>query len=174
MSAVTPLSQSLHLLSHEAAVHNLSKNLAREWAPNKIRVNLLVPGFFPAEQNRKVLTEERVAQIMNHTPMKRFGEASELIGATLLLASNEASGFITGTELIVGRGLRLHDDLVDRPKVAIPGIPQTGHDVGLIVKLWIDGGREYINVRMCRMKSLDPRGTADQVEETNGPCTPLF
>ncbi len=104
MSGVTPLSRVFTYSMTKAAVHNLSKNLAREWAPHKIRVNLLVPGFFPAEQNRKVLTEDRVAQIMGHTPMKRFGEAQELIGATLLLASNEASSFITGTELIVDGG----------------------------------------------------------------------
>lgn len=104
MSAVTPLSRVFTYSMTKAAVHNLSKNLAREWAPNKIRVNLLVPGFFPAEQNRKVLTEDRVAQIMGHTPMKRFGEAQELVGATLLLASNKASSFITGTELIVDGG----------------------------------------------------------------------
>ncbi|NCF85033.1 MAG: SDR family oxidoreductase, partial [Verrucomicrobiaceae bacterium] len=48
--------------------------------------------------------EERVGQIMNHTPMNRFGDAKELVGATLLLASNEASGFVTGTELIVDGG----------------------------------------------------------------------
>ncbi len=104
MSGVTPLSRVFTYSMTKAAVHNLSKNLAREWAPHKIRVNLLVPGFFPAEQNRKVLTEDRVAQIMGHTPMKRFGEAQELVGATLLLASNEASSFITGTELIVDGG----------------------------------------------------------------------
>lgn len=104
MSGVTPLSRVFTYSMTKAAVHNLSKNLAREWAPNKIRVNLLVPGFFPAEQNRKVLTEDRVAQIMGHTPMQRFGEAQELVGATLLLASNDASSFITGTELIVDGG----------------------------------------------------------------------
>jgi NAD(P)-dependent dehydrogenase (short-subunit alcohol dehydrogenase family) len=63
-----------------------------------------VPGFFPAEQNRKVLTEERVASIMDHTPMGRFGEARELIGATLLLASDRAGSFITGSELVVDGG----------------------------------------------------------------------
>lgn len=104
MSGVTPLSRVFTYSMTKAAVHNLSKNLAREWAPNKIRVNLLVPGFFPAEQNRKVLTEDRVAQIMGHTPMKRFGDAQELVGATLMLASNDASSFITGTELIVDGG----------------------------------------------------------------------
>jgi NAD(P)-dependent dehydrogenase (short-subunit alcohol dehydrogenase family) len=85
-------------------VHNLTKNLAREWAPYGIRVNTLVPGFFPAEQNRRVLTPDRVQKIMSHTPMQRFGEARELIGATLLLASNGAGGFITGAELIVDGG----------------------------------------------------------------------
>lgn len=104
MSAVVPLSRVFTYSSTKAAVHNLTKNLAREWAPHRVRVNALVPGFFPAEQNRKVLTSERVAAIMGHTPMKRFGEARELIGATLLLASDAAGGFITGDELIVDGG----------------------------------------------------------------------
>ena len=68
-----------------------------------MRVNILVPGFFPAEQNRKVLTPERVVSIMAQTPMKRFGAAHELVGAALLLAS-DAGGFITGTELVVDGG----------------------------------------------------------------------
>ena len=88
----------------KGAVHNLSKNLAREWAPHNIRVNILVPGFFPAEQNRKVLTPDRVESIMNHTAMKRFGDKEELIGATLLLASQNAGSFITGTEMVVDGG----------------------------------------------------------------------
>lgn len=104
MSGVTPLSRVFTYSATKAAVHNLSKNLAREWATQQIRVNTLVPGFFPAEQNRKVLTEERVAQIMGHTPMKRFGEARELVGATLLLASDTAGSFMTGVELIVDGG----------------------------------------------------------------------
>ncbi len=103
MSGVIPLSRVFTYSATKAAVHNLSKNLAREWAPLNIRVNTLVPGFFPAEQNKKVLTPERVGQIMGHTPMKRFGEAQELIGATLLLAS-DAGSFITGTEMLVDGG----------------------------------------------------------------------
>ncbi len=104
MSGVVPLSRVFTYSATKGAVHNLSLNLAREWAPHKVRVNVLVPGFFPAEQNRKVLTPERVADIMGHTPMKRFGEAHELIGATLLLASDAAGSFITGEELIVDGG----------------------------------------------------------------------
>ena len=103
MSGVLPLSRVFSYSMSKAAVHNLSKNLAREWGTRNIRVNTLVPGFFPAEQNRKVLTPERVAQIMGHTPMRRFGEAQELGGATLLLAS-DAGSFITGAELLVDGG----------------------------------------------------------------------
>lgn len=104
MSGVVPLSRVFTYSASKAAVHNLSKNLAREWAPHKVRVNTLVPGFFPAEQNRKVLTPDRVEKIMGHTPMNRFGDAGELVGATLLLASEKAGGFITGLELIVDGG----------------------------------------------------------------------
>jgi len=103
MSGVVPLSRVFTYSMSKAAVHNISRNLAREWATQGIRVNTLVPGFFPAEQNRKVLTPERVAQIMGHTPMKRFGKPEELGGATLLLAS-AAGSFITGQEIIVDGG----------------------------------------------------------------------
>jgi NAD(P)-dependent dehydrogenase (short-subunit alcohol dehydrogenase family) len=81
MSGLIPLSRVFTYSMSKGAVHNLSKNLAREWAPLGIRVNTLVPGFFPAEQNKKVLTPDRVAKIMSHTPMNRFGEAKELVAA---------------------------------------------------------------------------------------------
>ena len=104
ISGLNPLSRVFTYSASKGAVHNLSRNLAREWAPHRIRVNTLVPGFFPAEQNRKVLTPDRVARIMGNTPMGRFGDPHELIGATLLLASNHAGGFITGIEMIVDGG----------------------------------------------------------------------
>jgi len=104
MSGIVPLSRVFTYSATKAAVHNLTKNLAREWAPQKVRVNTLVPGFFPAEQNKKVLTPDRIASIMRHTPMNRFGEAKELIGAVLLLASSSAGSFITGDELVVDGG----------------------------------------------------------------------
>lgn len=104
MSGLTPLSRVFTYSMSKAAVHNLSKNLAREWAPLGIRVNTLVPGFFPAEQNKKVLVPERIARIMSHTPMNRFGEARELVGAALLLAASGAASFITGHEMVVDGG----------------------------------------------------------------------
>ena len=104
MSGLVPLSRVFTYSMSKAAVHNLSKNLAREWAPHGIRVNTLVPGFFPAEQNRAILAPERVDKILGRTPMQRFGEAPELVGATLLLASEKAGGFITGTEMVVDGG----------------------------------------------------------------------
>jgi NAD(P)-dependent dehydrogenase (short-subunit alcohol dehydrogenase family) len=103
-SGITPLSRVFTYSASKAAVHNLSRNLAREWAPRRVRVNTLVPGFFPAEQNRRIITPERTARIMGHTPMARFGEAAELVGATLLLASDSAGSFITGAELVVDGG----------------------------------------------------------------------
>ena len=103
MSGLVPLSRVFTYSATKAAVHNLSKNLAREWAAQNVRVNTIVPGFFPAEQNRKVLTPERVADIMRHTPAKRFGEAHELIGATVLLAS-DAGSFMNGSEIVVDGG----------------------------------------------------------------------
>lgn len=103
MSGIIPLSRVFTYSATKAAVHNLSKNLAREWAASRVRVNTIVPGFFPAEQNKKVLTSERVASIMGHTPAKRFGQAHELIGATLLLAS-EAGSFMNGAEIVVDGG----------------------------------------------------------------------
>jgi NAD(P)-dependent dehydrogenase (short-subunit alcohol dehydrogenase family) len=102
-SGLTPLSRVFTYSASKAAVHNLSKNLAREWAAKGVRVNTLVPGFFPAEQNRKVLSPDRVTAIMAKTPIARFGEASELAGAALLLAS-DAGSFITGSELVVDGG----------------------------------------------------------------------
>jgi NAD(P)-dependent dehydrogenase (short-subunit alcohol dehydrogenase family) len=104
MSGLLPLSRVFTYSMSKGAVHNLSKNLAREWAPIGIRVNTLVPGFFPAEQNKKVLVPERIAKIMAHTPMNRFGSANELVGAALLLASNAAGSFITGHEMVVDGG----------------------------------------------------------------------
>jgi NAD(P)-dependent dehydrogenase (short-subunit alcohol dehydrogenase family) len=104
MAAVRPLSRTFVYSLAKAGVLNLTQNLAREWAKFGIRVNALCPGFFPAEQNRKILDKQRIAAIMRQTPMDRFGEPYELVGATILLASEKAGSFITGTNLVVDGG----------------------------------------------------------------------
>ena len=67
-------------------------------------MNALVPGFFPAGQNRALLTEERRRAIFAHTPMGRYGDADELCGATIWLASERASSFVTGATIAVDGG----------------------------------------------------------------------
>lgn len=110
VSAHLPLSRVVAYSASKAAVLNLSNFLAREWAKDNVRVNTLTPGFFPAEQNRKLLFNEdgtptpRAASILGHTPMGRMGDAKELIGATIFLASQAASGFVTGSDIRVDGG----------------------------------------------------------------------
>lgn len=103
-SAITPLSRVFTYSSSKAAVLNLTQNLAREWAKDGIRVNALSPGFFPAEQNRKVLTPDRVESIMRHTPADRFGDPQELAGAIVMMASSNAGSFLNGANIVVDGG----------------------------------------------------------------------
>ncbi len=104
VTSFLPLSKVYTYAASKAAILNLTQNVAREFAPHKVRVNCLCPGFFPAEQNRKILSEQRIADIMRHTPMDRFGNAEELVGATLLLLSKTAGSFITGEAIYVDGG----------------------------------------------------------------------
>jgi len=103
-SSGPPLSRVFTYGVAKGGVNQITQFLARELAPHNIRVNAILPGFFPAEQNRKVLTPERINSILNHTPMKRFGEAAELVGTTVYLASRQASSFVTGAILPVDGG----------------------------------------------------------------------
>ncbi len=110
VSAHIPLSRVISYSAAKAAVLSLTQFLAREWAPKDVRVNSITPGFFPAEQNRGLLFNPdgsptpRTQSIMAHTPLKRFGEAHELVGAAIFLASKRASSFVTGTDLRVDGG----------------------------------------------------------------------
>ena len=110
VSAHLPLSRVVAYSASKAAVLSLSQFLAREWATKNVRVNTLTPGFFPAEQNRKLLFNDdgsptaRTKSIWGHTPMNRFGESSELIGACVFLAAHKASSFVTGTDIRVDGG----------------------------------------------------------------------
>lgn len=110
VSAHLPLSRVIAYSAAKAAVLNLTQFLAREWAPHGVRVNSLTPGFFPAEQNKRLLFNEdgtptpRAQSILGHTPMQRFGRSEELIGAVVFLASQQASSFVTGIDLRVDGG----------------------------------------------------------------------
>jgi NAD(P)-dependent dehydrogenase (short-subunit alcohol dehydrogenase family) len=104
VSSGPPLSRVFTYSASKAGVNSVTQYLAREFAPYNIRVNGIIPGFFPAEQNKKILSEERIKSIMGHTPMNRFGKAEELQGAAVYLASEKASSFVTGTFLRVDGG----------------------------------------------------------------------
>lgn len=110
MSGMTPLSRVVAYSAAKAAVINLTKFLSREWATTGVRVNAISPGFFPAEQNRALLFNDdgsytdRGQQIINHTPMARFGDPRELDGAVVWLASPTASSFVTGQNIVVDGG----------------------------------------------------------------------
>ncbi|ASY11455.1 classical SDR family protein [Candidatus Planktophila dulcis] len=103
-SADPGLSKAFAYSAAKAGIRNLTQNLGREWGKSGVRVNAIRPGFFPTEWNRKnFITPERESAILGHTPMGRFGEPDELIGAAVFLASS-ASNFVTGSELIVDGG----------------------------------------------------------------------
>ncbi len=110
VSAGVPLSRVVAYSAAKAAVISLTQFLAREWATKNVRVNALTPGFFPAEQNRRLLFNEdgtptaRTVSILAHTPMGRFGKPDELVGAAVFLASPKAGSFVTGTEVRVDGG----------------------------------------------------------------------
>jgi len=103
-SSGPPLSRIFTYGISKAGVTNLTQFLAREWAPHQVRVNALVPGFFPAGQNRRILTKERTESIFRHTPMGRFGDPEELVGAVIWLASHRAASFVTGALIRVDGG----------------------------------------------------------------------
>lgn len=110
LSGITPLSRVVAYSAAKAAVISLTMFLAREWAPRGVRVNAISPGFFPADQNRALLFNpdgsptERGRQILEHTPMARFGDPGELAGAVVWLAASRASSFVTGQNIVVDGG----------------------------------------------------------------------
>ena len=103
-SAGPPLSKAITYSVAKAGIKNLTQNLGREWGTKGVRVNAVRPGFFPTDWNRKnFITPERGKAILGHTPMERYGQPDELLGATLWLAS-DASSFVTGAEIAIDGG----------------------------------------------------------------------
>ncbi|MBO1906750.1 glucose 1-dehydrogenase [Microvirga sp. 3-52] len=84
-------------------VAGLTKTLAAEWADRGVRVNAISPGFFMTELNQSKMSSKRKENALLRTPMGRFGQLDELVGAAIYLAS-PAAGFVTGTVLNVDGG----------------------------------------------------------------------
>lgn len=111
MGSYVPLSGVWAYNAAKAAVLNMTAALAKEFAPKGIRVNGLAPGFFIGNQNKALLIDEKTGEltergksIIARTPFGRFGATEELIGAAVYLASDAASGFVTGVTIPVDGG----------------------------------------------------------------------
>lgn len=116
MASYIPLSGVWAYDAAKSATLNLTVASAREFAPYGIRVNAIAPGFFLGKQNKALLVDqetgeytERGKAVIAHTPYGRFGEVNELAGATIFLASDAASGFVTGVSIPVDGGYLTHN-----------------------------------------------------------------
>jgi gluconate 5-dehydrogenase len=89
----------------KGAVKMLTKGMATDWGRHGIRVNAIAPGYFKTELNKALVEDEKFsAWLANRTPMGRWGDVDELVGAAIFLAS-EASSFVNGHILYVDGGI---------------------------------------------------------------------
>lgn len=110
MNTYCPLTRCFAYAMSKAAVANMTQSFAAYFAPANIRINAIAPGFMVNERSKAYLgtVEEgltkRGEQVIGHTPMGRFGQASDLIGCVKWLLNDEASGFVTGVTIPVDGG----------------------------------------------------------------------
>lgn len=110
MNTYCPLTRCFAYAMSKAAIANLTQSFAAYYAPAKIRINAIAPGFMVNERSKNYLgtvedgLTERGKKVIGHTPMGRFGEASDLIGCVNWLLDDEASGFVTGITVPVDGG----------------------------------------------------------------------
>ena len=110
MNSYRPLTKVGAYGTAKAGIANFTQWLAAYLAPAGIRVNAIAPGFFLNDRSRKIMFNQdgshtaRAERVLSHTPMKRFGEAPELIGCINWLINDEAAGFVTGIVVPVDGG----------------------------------------------------------------------
>ena len=116
MASYLPLSGVWAYDAAKAATLNLTMASANEFAGHGIRVNAIAPGFFIGKQNKALLIDDETGEytdrgkaVIAHTPYGRFGKVMELAGATIFLASDNASGFITGVSIPIDGGYLIHN-----------------------------------------------------------------
>jgi NAD(P)-dependent dehydrogenase (short-subunit alcohol dehydrogenase family) len=117
MNSTRPLTRVPAYAMSKAAVVNMTQWLATYFAPAGIRVNAVAPGFFVNDRSRKILCTpeggltQRGQNIMQHTPMGRFGEAKELLGCVNWLLDEEGASFVTGITVPVDGGFLAHSGI---------------------------------------------------------------
>lgn len=110
MTSYRPISRVAAYATAKAGIVSFTQWLAAYLAPANIRVNGIAPGFFVNDRSRKILLtpdgnlSARGENVMRHTPMKRFGEAGELLDGALWLLNDEQARFVTGITLPIDGG----------------------------------------------------------------------